>query len=120
MKKPSWDRLLVSIEDAEVAQSQHKTPCRDCPWARKALSGWLGNLSVTDWVGVAHSDSYAGCHTLLGAQCAGLAIYRRNTCKRVEAPLLVLPSDHEMCFSNQMEFTAHHKFGLPTAVAGKE
>lgn len=120
MKNPSWDRLLVSSEDAEAAKSQHKTPCRDCPWTRKALSGWLGNLSVTDWVGIAHSNSHVECHTLLGAQCAGLAIYRRNTCKRVEAPLLVLPSDHEMCFSNQMEFTAHHKFGLTNVLVEKE
>lgn len=100
---------LVSIEEAVPAKGQHKTPCSDCPWARTALNGWLGGASIDDWVTTAHRDHYVGCHTLNGAQCAGIAIYRSNVCKSVLPPLLKLPKDDVKVFGSPMQFRAHHE-----------
>lgn len=104
-------RKLISREEAVQAKGQHTKPCSDCPWAREALNGWLGGGSIDDWLHTAHSDAHVDCHTLRGAQCAGLAIYRRNVCKRVEPPLLVLERDTDKVFATPMEFREHHEKG---------
>ena len=101
-------KLLVSVEEAQVATKQHTKPCGDCPWRRDSLNGWLGGLKPQEWIGIAHSDEVVDCHTLKGAQCAGAAIYRRNTCKMAYPPNLLLPADREKIFSNRNEFLEHH------------
>lgn len=103
-------RQLISSEEAVKATHQHKKPCSDCPFARTALNGWLGGLEPEDWVRIASSEGVVPCHTQEGAQCAGIAIYRRNTCKLLmNKRALVLPKDTENVFSNPMEFLKHHK-----------
>lgn len=102
-------RQLISSDEARPAKCQHTKPCSDCPWARRALNGWLGGASVDDWLRTAHSDTHVECHTLTGVQCAGLAIYRRNVCKSVMPPLLKLEADREHAFATPMEFRAHHE-----------
>lgn len=101
-------RQLISSDEAVEATCQHVRPCSDCPWSRKSLNGWLGGATPDDWVRAAHSDTKIDCHTMKGAQCAGLAIYRRNVCKSVDAPLLKLEADKEAVFSTPMEFREHH------------
>ena len=102
-------KQLISSDQAVHAKRQHKTPCSDCPWARTALNGWLGGAAVEDWLREAHGERQVPCHTLNGAQCAGIAIYRRNVCKSPRNPdALCLPADREKVFSSPMEFTAHH------------
>lgn len=101
-------RQCVSSDEAEIATKQHVKPCGDCPWRRKSLNGWLGSMSKEGWILVAHSDSTIECHTQLGAQCAGAAIYRANTCKLAYPPNLKLKPDHEVVFSNRNEFFEHH------------
>lgn len=101
-------RKLISRDEAVRGKTQHTQACSDCPWRRDALNGWLGGNAVETFLAIAHSDTRYDCHAIMGAQCAGMAIYRRNTCKRVEPPLLVLPADHDTIFSNRMEFSAHH------------
>lgn len=101
-------RQLVTCREAQQAKGQHTKPCSDCPWARTALNGWLGSMTADEWVHVAHTDSLVECHTLLGAQCAGLAIYRRNVAKFVHPPLLRLEANRELVFSSPMEFKDHH------------
>jgi hypothetical protein len=76
---------------------------------RTALNGWLGGATPGEYVQLAHSDHVVHCHTLRGAQCAGMAIYRRNVCKRVDPPNLVLPKNTELVFATPMEFVAHHE-----------
>ena len=99
---------LVTHDEAQEALGQHTRPCADCPWARKALPGWLGGLTADEWLAEAHGESVIECHTLLGAQCAGAAIYRRNVCKYPRPPNLALDVDRERCFANRDEFKAHH------------
>lgn len=59
----------------------------------------------------AHSDQRIECHTLIGAQCAGSAIYRANICKMPRDPaVLRLPPDTKRVFAFE-EFAEHHKKG---------
>lgn len=102
-------RKLISSDQAVTGKKQHTTACSDCPYRRDSLNGWLGGNSVDQFLRIAHSDTRYDCHTIKKQQCAGLAIYRRNTCKQVDPPLLVLPADHDTILSNPMEFQAHHE-----------
>lgn len=111
-------RKLITSDEAKPRKAQHTAPCSDCPWARDALNGWLGGASIDDWLRTAHSDTFVPCHTVGNQQCAGLAIYRRNVCKRVEPPLLALPADTARVFSTPMEFRAHHE-SSPAARGGQ-
>jgi hypothetical protein len=101
-------KRLVSSAGAKTAKSQHTEPCSDCPWARTALPGWLGGDSVDAWLFTAHHDHVVPCHTLKGAQCAGIAIYRRNVCKEARPPMLKLERDLIKVFASPVEFRTHH------------
>jgi len=109
-------RQLISGDEAIPVTSQHRQPCSDCPFARTALAGWLGDSDVADWIQMAHGETRIECHTLAGAQCAGAAIYRANVCKRTRDPeSLVLPADRAGVFASADEFRAHHN-GVPVPV----
>ncbi len=97
-------------ENTTIATKQHRTPCSDCPWARKALPGWLGSMTAGEWLQAAHGEAEIECHTILGAQCAGSAIYRGNVCKTPRYPqILVLPANRELVFATPKEFKEHHE-----------
>jgi hypothetical protein len=111
-------RQLVSASEACAARGQHTKPCADCPWGRKALPGWLGSNTSAEWLQIAHSECQIECHTALGAQCAGAAIYRANVCKSIRTPAIIrLPRDAERVFATPMEFRAHHDAGSGTLAA---
>ena len=100
---------LITTEEARPAVKQHKAPCSDCPWARRSMPCWLGDTSREEWLGDAHGETRIECHTLLGAQCAGAAIYRANVCKSPrDKTLLKLPADREKVFATKQEFWEHH------------
>ena len=106
-------RQLVTSDEAVPCEGQPTKPCSDCPWARAALAGWLGEMTPEEWLQVAHSDAKIDCHTLVGPQCAGAAIYRANVSKHPRDPeVLRLPSDRARVFSSPVEFLKHHK-GTP-------
>lgn len=103
-------RQVISADEAEDAVTQHTRPCGDCPWCRDSAPGWLGRLSSSEWIDAAHGEATIECHTLLGAQCAGAAIYRANTFKSPRNPdALRLPADRERVFAAPAEFTTHHQ-----------
>jgi hypothetical protein len=103
-------RLLVTSDQAELAERQHGKPCSDCPFARGSLNGWLGGLSAEAWVAIAGGDHNEPCHVYDGAHCAGVAIYRANTAKLPrDRRVMRLPPDHERVFSNSREFVEHHR-----------
>lgn len=103
-------RKLITSDEAVPAKGQHRKPCSDCPFARKALHGWLGGGSVADWVASAKGDDKLECHVLRGAQCAGGATFRANICKRPRDPeALVLPPDRGAVFATTAEFEGHHE-----------
>jgi hypothetical protein len=102
-------RRLISSAEAVQSGVQHTKPCSDCPMARTALPGWLGNATPEEYVQLAHSDALVPCHVISNQQCAGMAIYRRNVCKRVDPPNLELPADKKRVFGWHTEFLEHHK-----------
>jgi hypothetical protein len=105
-------RQLVSADEAVRATSQHTRPCSDCPWRRDALPGWLGSMTADEWTAAVHGEASVECHTLLGAQCAGAAIYRANICKLPRDPRqLRLPKDRAAVFGRPGEFISHHERG---------
>ncbi len=107
-------RQLISSDQAVPAKRQHTAPCDDCPWSRMALAGWLGPGTVDEWLATAHGDARIDCHTLVGAQCAGGAIYRANVCKLPRDPSqLRLPANRDRVFSSPAEFVQHHRGGGP-------
>lgn len=95
-------------------KNQHRTPCADCPWRRKAPPGWLGSdQTPEEWIQTAHCEATVECHTKQGARCAGLAIYRANVCRRPRDPReMTLLKDHAKVFSNPQEFIDHHRSGV--------
>lgn len=103
------NRKLISTEEAVESDHQHTTPCSDCPWRRDSLNGWLGGHTPEEFLRIAHADTTYNCHAVTNQQCAGMAVYRRNTCKSTRPPMLTLPADHATVFSNRMQFQAHHE-----------
>jgi hypothetical protein len=102
-------RQLITFDQAKRAKGQHQTPCSDCPFARTALRGWLGSLTVDEWVLSVHGEDKIECHALLGADCAGAAIYRANVCKTLrDRAALKLPADRVTVFASPVEFAKHH------------
>lgn len=100
---------------------QHHKPCKECPFRRGCLPGYLGGSAPEVFVGQAHGNFWLPCHLHSNyedpdwasdtskPQCAGAAIYRANTSKRTPPQLLTLPKDNDAVFSSPVEFLAHHK-----------
>lgn len=102
-------KKLVSSDEAVRTRKQHTAPCSDCPWRRDALPGWLGGFTAQSWVATAHGDMVVKCHTTIGPQCVGAAIYRANVCKvSRDDRALRLPADRDRVFSTPTEFLDHH------------
>ncbi len=105
-------RRLITIDEAVPTTKQHKAPCQDCPFSRESLPGWLGGISIPNWLSATAGEIKLDCHTLKGPQCAGAAIYRANCGKLPrDRELLRLPADRVTVFANPMEFVAHHERG---------
>lgn len=101
---------LKTYHDAKPRKHQHKKPCSDCPFARTALRGWLGNSSPEEWIADVHGEALIDCHTVSNQQCAGAAIYRSNLCKDPRRQdVLRLPPNKKLVFASAVEFLAHHK-----------
>lgn len=102
-------KRFVSSDEAVPCNTQPTKPCSDCPFARSAIRGWLGTMSPEDWMKAAHGESLIDCHTLIGPQCAGAAIYRANMCKVPrDSSQLRLEPDRKLVFSTPNEFLEHH------------
>lgn len=102
-------RRFVSDDQAEPAKRQHRKPCADCPFARTALKGWLGNPSLEDWVQMVHGEHYINCHCTTNRSCAGAAIFRANVLKICRDPKhLRLPPNKTLVFASTQEFVKHH------------
>lgn len=102
-------RQFISADEAIPCDHQPTKPCADCPFARTAIAGWLGNMTVDEWIKAVHGEAMIDCHTLIGPQCAGAAIYRGNVCKLPhDKDNLKLPADRKIVFASPMEFRSHH------------
>jgi len=109
-------KQVIIAAEARTRKTDLRAPCSDCPWARRALPGWLGGLTADQWIVLAHEDGTAECHTTKYPsgefhQCYGLAQYRRNVCKLPRDPRIrrVKEADLESVFGSAGEFLQHHK-----------
>ncbi len=98
---------LIARGQAAPATKQLTNACSDCPLRRDALPGWLGGSTPEEYAALCHSDEVVECHVHAGSRCAGLAIYRRNTCKW-QPKDHALDADHKAVFSSRLEFIDHH------------
>ncbi len=103
-------RQCITSDEAPESNIQHGRPCTDCPFARTALPGWLGDASVQEWVAMLHGETRIDCHAIIGPQCAGAAIYRANVGKVPrDQTLLKLAADRNLVFAGPGEFIRHHE-----------
>lgn len=84
-------------------------PCRDCPFRRDSLKGWLGEQRMTEILG---ADSFV-CHKKTDKQCAGHMTIRGNDNGFVRlAGQLGIELDltgRELVFDSQQACIEHHK-----------
>lgn len=106
---------------------KHKTPCKECPFRRVSIPGYLGASNPTEFIESTLHGVDMPCHLdidyeqedweteqlPLAARCAGSLIFLRNNCKLVhENPVLMdavkQVDRNEDVFSFRQEFVAHH------------
>lgn len=103
-------RQCITSDEAPYSNIQHGRPCTDCPFARTAFSGWLGDNSAEEWVAMLHGEARIDCHAIIGPQCAGAAIYRANVGKLPrDKTLFMLLADRKLAFAGPGEFVRHHE-----------
>lgn len=88
-------------------------PCRDCPFRKDTLKGWLGERRMRE---IVHADSFA-CHKTLGdqatrMQCAGHMLVKGDSntfvqlASRLDIPLEL--SGDELVFDTTGACIQHH------------
>jgi hypothetical protein len=101
---------MKTYNEANEVGKQITKACEDCPMRRKALPGWLADMTPAEYCNMLHSETHIECHTKLcdgePVLCAGAAIYRANVAK--SSPDLKLPADRELVFASPIEFMRHH------------
>lgn len=111
--------------------TQHRKPCKTCAFRRDIAPGSTGGSPPSVYIGQAMAGMWMPCHETYeegvhhkdqhpsrAPQCAGFAIYRKNTgCDNpVSAGLLDLPEDKKLVFESHAEFAAHH-YEVPVEAA---
>ena len=102
-------------------------PCRECPFRRESLPGYLGADNPRHFVALAMSDEQMPCHLTVdyesddwreqaeqeGTQCSGRAIFLANQFKLTRnREVGRLPRDVVSVFQWPHEFLAHHEGGI--------
>lgn len=111
--------------DEACVHKQHNRPCRECPWRKESMPGWLGASQPGEFLQQSDQGHRMPCHLAVNydspnwekqaktaPQCAGHAIFLSNRCKSPAPGVLKLPADREEVFTWPHEFVAHHA-GLP-------
>lgn len=101
-------------------------PCRECPFRRKSLPGYLGNSNPEEFAATVMADTRMPCHLTVDYEredwaeraernaeyCYGALVFFSNTCKLSRDPERPrAPADHTAVFSTMGEFLAHHQGG---------
>ena len=97
-----------------------QTPCKDCPFRKDSLKGWLGKKRITE---ILDSDSFV-CHKttkndIAGSdnkerkQCAGFMIIQKDRSQAVRiAKVLNIDlglKGQDLIFENKKDCINHHK-----------
>lgn len=108
-------------------------PCKECPWRKNSIPGWLGASTPLEFLALSESEARMPCHLTVdyeqddwreqaetAPQCAGRAIHFANRCREPQDPsLLRLKPDYEAVFSNPLDFYKHHGGEKDILIAGK-
>jgi hypothetical protein len=105
----------------------NKTPCKQCPFRKTAMAGWLGAAPPEMFIGNIMGEVPSPCHSSinydkeknweekwragkLGKLCTGALIMAANSAKqaRDQRMLPVVPPDKETVFETPHAFLAHH------------
>lgn len=85
-----------------------KKPCRDCPFRKNSLKGWLGERRMTE---ILAADSFV-CHKKTNMQCAGHMLVKgsENVFVRTAARMNIALdlSGGEQVFETHAACIAHH------------
>lgn len=85
-----------------------KKPCKDCPFRKDGLKGWLGKERITE---IIDQNSFV-CHKKTDLQCAGHMILNKdkNVFYRVAGRmgLNLELSGNELIFNTKQECVNHH------------
>jgi len=101
-------------------------PCKECPFRRKAMPGWLGRGTPQSFVIEISLERPLPCHLTIdyedknwlkkwegqriGSICAGSLIMSANMAKLPRDPGFPrMKSDHDLVFSSPHEFITHHE-----------
>lgn len=118
------DALLQFVTAGNYGR-RRRNPCRECPWRRRAIRGWLGPHTPEGLIDMAHGEGPIHCHmsipddyrrveddvpdTSVLLQCAGAARFRRHVHKTPRNPTAAVgPEDRETVFATNDEFLEHH------------
>lgn len=87
-----------------------KKPCRDCPFRKDTLKGWLGEKRMAE---ILAAESFV-CHKKTDMQCAGHMLINgdENAFVRLAAQLHIPLnlSGGELVFESKHACIEHHKF----------
>lgn len=85
-----------------------KKPCKDCPFRKDSLKGWLGRERMTE---ILETESFV-CHKKTDLQCAGHMLINgdENGFVRLagQMGIQLQLSGKELVFSNKSECIEHH------------
>lgn len=100
------------------------SPCRECPFRRKSLPGYLGSDTPEHFLVVSMAAAVPmPCHLQVDYdkpgweaeasrvnQCSGHAIFLSNICKEPRTRAVqTLPPDRELVLATPQEFIGHHR-----------
>lgn len=97
-------------------------PCRECPWRKSSLPGWLGASTPLEFIALSESEARMPCHMTVdyerddwqeqvktAPQCVGRSVHFANRCRLPKNPeILKANPDPDTVFSDPREFYKHH------------
>lgn len=120
-----------STRRGRVPGPQHSKPCRECPFRRKSMPGYVGMDTPDGFLATTMADHRMPCHLKVdyesetwesdqhaAPECAGAATFFANLCKRSRDPnRMRIPADCVNVFARPEEFLAHHLDPRPSGPA---
>lgn len=86
-----------------------KSPCKNCPFKKDTLEGWLGEERMTE---ILEANSFV-CHKKTDLQCAGFMLVKKDESEFVRTAkafgIDLNLKGQEKVFSSKKQCIKHHK-----------
>lgn len=101
-----------------------KKPCRECPFRKEALAGWLGSSTPEQFLATTMADHAMPCHLTVdygdrnwkaqlesgkASHCAGALDFFANICKMSRDRNRPRGQRNDAVFASPQAFLAHHE-----------